>query len=53
MNRFSKVAKAAAMIAALTLSMSGCGASSNGSGSKSSQDSYDKTAIITPTAPNR
>ena len=47
MNRFSKVAKAAAMIAALTLSMSGCGASSNGSGSKSSQDSYDKTAIIT------
>ncbi|KAB8286754.1 ABC transporter substrate-binding protein [Bifidobacterium ramosum] len=46
MNRISKAAKATALIAALTLAMSGCGASSSNTKTTSSE-SYDKTAVIT------
>lgn len=47
MNRISKAARATALIAALTLAMSGCGASSSGTDKATSSSEYDKTAIIT------
>lgn len=47
MNRISKAARATALIAALTLAMSGCGASSSGTDKATASSDYDKTAIIT------